>query len=81
MDKPASLLPLPLLCKEATVLLHWVCVVSGEMGQWGSNICHLGGSVVSNLWPTYNSSVCFHCRETGETETVVNKAHVFKHTH
>lgn len=64
------------------------CVFSPEttlsVGKWGS------GAVIYVIWfglwfltfgPHNRSSVCFHCRESGETETVVNKAHVFKHTH
>lgn len=55
--------------------------------QWGNGG---SGTVIHIIWislwfltfgPHNKSSVGYHCRENGETETVVNKLHVFKHTH
>lgn len=52
-------------------------------GKWGS------GAVINVIWVglwfltfgPHMSSVWFHSKENGEIETVINKAHVFKHTH
>lgn len=55
--------------------------------QWGNGG---SGTVIHIIWislwfltfgPHNKSSVGYHCRENGETETVVKKLHVFKHTH